>query len=349
MLLQRGGTSRFGALGAYGNSRVIYMSNFDEKAIAFGQELAKARQYKGLTLEQISEVTKVQLHYLQAMEEGRWDFLPKPYLEAFLKAYAEAAGMNIAKVMTEFREMISGPSKETAELTESEPEITSEREPQESKPIIPLQRPARKRKRLVYSIIGLVVLIAIAAVLTMLFIKKNEKTISSPEEKSAPVTQTTRPEEPVQNLRQDTLVSAPLGGNQAVDSMSTGHSQQQKPREGFKSVAATSRTVAAEIELTVKALENCWLRATLDHQRIRDMFLYKNETLKLRASMEIHLIVGNAGGIELILDGKSLGKIGPTGQPATLIIGPEGVQSQRLGVEISPADTSFLRRNLDGD
>jgi hypothetical protein len=65
----------------------------------------------------------------------------------------------------------------------------------------------------------------------------------------------------------------------------------------------------------------------------------------LQATREIHIVVGNAGGLELTLGGQPLGSLGPQEKPVTLVIGAEGIKSQRLGAwqtdyesEIEPGD-----------
>ncbi|MFT8871306.1 MAG: helix-turn-helix domain-containing protein [Sporolactobacillus sp.] len=60
-----------------------------------GQALREAREKKGLSLDKLQEVTKIQRRYLQAIEEGRFEQLPGAfYTRAFIKNYAEALGFD---------------------------------------------------------------------------------------------------------------------------------------------------------------------------------------------------------------------------------------------------------------
>ena len=68
----------------------------------FGDELRKAREYGDMSLEDISILTKIDLKFLQALEDENFDILPEPYIRAFLKSFAAAVGMNEAKVMSEY-------------------------------------------------------------------------------------------------------------------------------------------------------------------------------------------------------------------------------------------------------
>ena len=59
-----------------------------------GQEIQQARQKKGIQLEEIASRTHIQLSHLQKIETGQFDFLPRPYVVAFVKAVAQYVGLN---------------------------------------------------------------------------------------------------------------------------------------------------------------------------------------------------------------------------------------------------------------
>ncbi|MHA5104720.1 RodZ domain-containing protein [Oenococcus oeni] len=62
---------------------------------AIGKHLQDAREYHGLTLEDISSSTKIQVRYLQAIETGQVDKLPGPfYVKAFIRQYANTVGLD---------------------------------------------------------------------------------------------------------------------------------------------------------------------------------------------------------------------------------------------------------------
>ncbi|WP_139037439.1 helix-turn-helix domain-containing protein, partial [Bacillus pumilus] len=58
-----------------------------------GKRLVEAREEKGMSLEDLQTVTKIQKRYLLAIEQGNYDIIPgKFYVRAFIKQYAEAVG-----------------------------------------------------------------------------------------------------------------------------------------------------------------------------------------------------------------------------------------------------------------
>jgi hypothetical protein len=96
------------------------------------------------------------------------------------------------------------------------------------------------------------------------------------------------------------------------------------------------------VNLLARARQRCWLRAVLDNEETQEALLAPGDTLVLRANNQVELLVGNAGGLELELDGESLGVLGPNGRAVTVVINPDGIKSQRLGRVSSNPDSAAL-------
>ncbi len=106
--------------------------------LTLGKLLKSERERQELTLEDIAEKTKINVKYLKAIEEERQDDFPgELYYDLFCKSYAEALGLEYAKIkagtfaMKDLREE-SGKSqkKKDSRERESKPE---EKKPQPSK------------------------------------------------------------------------------------------------------------------------------------------------------------------------------------------------------------------------
>lgn len=64
-------------------------------AEAIGHELQSARLELGMTIDDLQQQTRIQRRYLLAIEDGRFEVLPGPfYIQAFIKQYADAVGLN---------------------------------------------------------------------------------------------------------------------------------------------------------------------------------------------------------------------------------------------------------------
>jgi transcriptional regulator with XRE-family HTH domain len=72
-----------------------------------GQLLKKARTQKGITLDELQELTKIRKRYLEAIEDGNYKVLPGNfYVRAFIKSYAEAVGLQPDEVLRLYRSAI---------------------------------------------------------------------------------------------------------------------------------------------------------------------------------------------------------------------------------------------------
>lgn len=78
-----------------------------------GNRLKEARVAKGLTLEELQEITKIQVRYLTGIEEGNYSMMPgKFYVRAFIKQYAEAVDLSPEELFEEFEGEIPSPVNE---------------------------------------------------------------------------------------------------------------------------------------------------------------------------------------------------------------------------------------------
>ncbi|QWH03862.1 helix-turn-helix domain-containing protein [Bacillus mycoides] len=92
-----------------------------------GQKLTEARETKGLSIDQLHEITKIQKRHLVAIEEGNYDVLPGAfYARAFIKQYADAVGLNGEELLVEYQSTI--PQSEKREV----PQVSTGQKTQET-------------------------------------------------------------------------------------------------------------------------------------------------------------------------------------------------------------------------
>lgn len=74
-----------------------------------GNRLKEAREAKGLSLDDLQEITKIQKRYLVGIEEGNYEMMPgKFYVRAFIKQYCEAVGLETEEIFEEFKSNVPG-------------------------------------------------------------------------------------------------------------------------------------------------------------------------------------------------------------------------------------------------
>ena len=68
-----------------------------------GRKLREARERLGLTLIEVERITRIRVHYLKMLEEGKIDTMPSVVqARGFLNNYAEFLGLNTAAVLDDF-------------------------------------------------------------------------------------------------------------------------------------------------------------------------------------------------------------------------------------------------------
>lgn len=96
----------------------------------FSNELRKERELKNITLAEIAKKTRINIKYLEAIEQGAFDVLPQTYVRAFLKSYAETIGIPVADTLHRYDIMVASryfgasgqPANQKTNAVEASPE-----------------------------------------------------------------------------------------------------------------------------------------------------------------------------------------------------------------------------------
>jgi hypothetical protein len=116
-------------------------------------------------------------------------------------------------------------------------------------------------------------------------------------------------------------------------------SQSPKPGSPTESPAVVSPdapsagpAIAADIanhpvQVVLKARETSWVQVIADGKNAFTGILNPNDSREVEADALIKVTAGNAGGLEISLNGKSLDPLGPSGQVRTVRLTAEGPQT----------------------
>jgi len=93
----------------------------EEGPQTLGQRLKKARESSGFSLKKFAEISKIQLGYLESLEESRYEKLPAfVYVQGFLKKYSQILNLPqdeiLAQYQNEFKSIGLKKDKEILEL-----------------------------------------------------------------------------------------------------------------------------------------------------------------------------------------------------------------------------------------
>jgi len=308
-----------------------------------GLKIQQARLAKGVQLEEIVHHTHIHLAHLQKIENGQFDFLPRPYVTAFIKTFAQHVGLDGEPLIRKWRE------KEAAaeEAWRLEQQQTSEAQRQKTddrpltivgaklKPQTLATAPATIAQPFALPYLKEISLgLGIVLVLTTLVFL-----ISGTGEKPA----TTTPED------QEEQTFKIEDSKQMTETPFTEVSQQAQKVVETKTAPPPPST--QELLLLTQFENQTRLRVVTD-SRDTTLTTYKAGTTQTYSAKEkFNLRISTGGSVTLILAGKNLGRFGQFGKVETLTITSAGVIEQRAFTpqlpkprNALPLDTLSIRR-----
>lgn len=113
---------------------------------AFGDKFRKAREKKNISLDDVSNVTKISARMLQAIEEERFDQLPGGvFNKGFIRAYAKHLGLNDEDAVTDYLSCLRQAQIDAHEVWDTAPPTpTRPSAPPQSQQAAAYQKPALK-------------------------------------------------------------------------------------------------------------------------------------------------------------------------------------------------------------
>ncbi len=148
-----------------------------------GMELKRERELRGITLQEISDATKINIRYLRDLEEDRLENLPGSFfIKGIIRSFAKYIGLDENTILNSYYE------SELHREQSQEQEEKKEEEFQKTQYTLPI-----KVKRILYSIS---LFLALMAVLTLIYILVYQKPQGKQVEET-PSTQTIQETEPV--------------------------------------------------------------------------------------------------------------------------------------------------------
>jgi len=276
-------------------------------------DLKTARQNSGWTLKEMFERTRISAVNLEAIENGQFHLLPVPiYTRNFIKTYAQALGVDSRPTLKRYEEYLQALKNKEREQAAVKP------------PPAPLAE-MLSRHKIFLSVASMVILIAAVSIFASLYNKPSSESRQGIERpgKQAVVVQTApgsgdlpagiglpKPE--------DLTGVRPPGGEPVTASPSVQTSAvpetaaSQKAPEKGKSAPAQAGAEETSL-LIIRATEQTWIRMQVDEKEPYEVLLEAGETLSQKAS-RFNMDIGNAGGIRIQLDGKTIENLGKSGQ-----------------------------------
>lgn len=284
------------------------------------EELKSAREKIGMTLAQVSGKSKIDIKFLEAMEQGDFAFLPELYVKAFVKNFAKTIGLDEEKIYKKYEAAKQGiPYEEEPSEYEKIIRNSAESLPVQSPNNQPkgIDSPKSKRKNMFkFDAVGedssskeaasaankrnlipagiFFAAIILFTLIYFLFFNKNEQIIVV--------------EKPIEEVIR----------------------QNQRYIEDEQSSSSSVYSVESSdsLILVINAIDTAWIKVSIDEKTPEEFILLPNSQKTVKAENNYRITFGNSGAIKLQLNNKPLAFSGRTKSAVSVLIDKAGVKYQ---------------------
>jgi len=287
-----------------------------------GDYLRELRQRRGLSLEEMSRATRVASRYLECLESDRFSALPAPvFTRGFIRAYCQAVGEPPDEALARYE------SRDGA--TPPPPRTT----PAAGPPPVPAESGARSRSAVLVSFVLLVILgMALFAVALMTQPAREERVDRRPPADAvaslpAPAAPTvpeasppsSPPAAPPTPPRPAAVAPPPAPASAVVTAAPV---RATAPPAWLPDVQAATGGVASPYRLVAHVSEATWIRVRTEDGRNIEETVPAGEVREWVSNRPFVLTLGNAGGVTLELNGRTLPPLGASGAVISRIVLP---------------------------
>ncbi len=275
-------------------------------------DLRKVRESLGMSLDEISRVTRISTPALEAIERGAFDLLPEPvYARSFIEAYAKIIGIESEEILSRYNSYV-------------------EREKSFEKP-----KKTKKQSWLrshASIIIWCIVVFAVIFFLAVSYLKNDSEGIHEIESGQA-IEEPDRVPDRGEILTNEGVEESKEAQEIKIAAVEkTAETEIALPEEEASDDAvvteipeSTQDVVTKEVSegpylLEVRATEQTWMEIRVDGGDASEVLLKPGETITREATTKFSLIVGNAKGVDITFDGQSLGQLGRHGEVILLTL-----------------------------
>jgi cytoskeleton protein RodZ len=306
----------------------------DEKE-TLGKYLKNQRESKKISLREVAKNTRVREYLLRAIEEDQYHLLPPvTYVKGFLLAYAKYLRLDPNEILPRYEKVLKGEpvtptppksQKPKEKISSPEPPKPKEKipptEPPKPKQEIPPPQSSKPRQKVLWNTkqIWVVGGVIVASLIGFYLFFPSPSKLPMESVPAKPALEKLLPEKPVVEEKPPLTSSPPPTATTSIPPL---------PSSPPISID-TSVSEKKSLSLQLKAVEETWVSLQVDDQPKKEMTFKAGEGISAQASNRIRIVIGNAGGLDLILNGKPLDQFGKSGEVLTLLFTSQGVEVKR--------------------
>lgn len=251
---------------------------------SIGEQIATAREARGLTTDEVAKRLHIRCELILAIESENWSRVgPPSYARGFVRSYARLVGLNPDVLSERLDAAIPRNMPDAGALAADDAIQTSAAHDQ---PAFVHAGSDHARSTWYPWLLGAMSMLAAILVVAVLYY-----TFAPPPREAAVQT----PAQPA---------SAPSPAPQDAAIFNGGDA-------GFVTQPAEQK---AGVDLKLQLTQDSWLSVTVDGKRVVYQTLPAGTVRDFHGAREITLRAGNAGGVNAVIDGQSLGTLGQHGQ-----------------------------------
>jgi len=294
---------------------------------SFGERMQREREMRGITLEEISESTKITSRCLQALEEEEFDKLPGGiFNKGFVRAYAHYLGIDEDQAVADFV-VASGGEKEQPLPDPPEPRAVTLGQRAEGHP----------NWRAIALLV--VLLVTVVAVLWKLGPSAVRLVAAAWTARSNPEAAATSPAPAIVTPQSTPEVVAtpppppPAATKKSVAKAKSvavaASSPATAPPAPPAPAAAPSpppQARSSDFVVQIRATEDAWVQIVADGKLFSEGVMVPPAEKRVRAAKQVVIKTGNGAGVEVSFNGQPLPPLGEENQMATVTLTAAGVQ-----------------------
>lgn len=253
-----------------------------------GTYLRRGREQSGLSMEAVSAGSRIVPRLVEALETDRQDLLPAPvYVRGFIRAYCQQIGADTEEALRLYDDEQAPPP----------PPLTV----RPSAPEAPKVPPARRWGRVAgLSAVGVVLGVAAFVLLG----RRHPDAVASRENGAV----ATAASNPTPTSTTPTPVAPP------VEALAPAPPPPSAPATAPAAPVSGGAPKPADRVLVMRATDTTWVRVQPDGGPVIEETLSPGAVREWRSAGRFRVTLGNAGGVELELDGRALPALGSAGQ-----------------------------------
>jgi len=316
----------------------------------FGEKLKAEREARGVRLEDIAKQTRVSVRLLSAIESERFDLLPGGVFNvSFIRQYCRHVGLDEDTVIAEFNALAQPKELAVTEI----PETTDETALMHERGATLAENLTEYLRRYGRVTAVCAALIAVTIALSWPISDSNPAPASSPPaDSSVPSSRDERGAAGSTKEAQENALTPPAaqGSSPAAETATAAANEQKdsaadtappspvtakEPERALTVTEETTRAVslgteAANLYVEISITAKVWIQAVADGERVFENIFEAGETRSIAADDSVRLVVGNAGGLTVAVNGKAMPPIGPSGHVRRVVFTPGGMEVDRV-------------------